>query len=147
MLEAITTETKRIVGRMCSVSLGSALAEWTKYSIQLSITSKECKAAQSGIMQRVVIHADAKASLEGYRGGDETFALLARIGKDVLFSATDFTAQEAALFAKWRIKDKSMDQADEPGTYKLEIEAGYIDNYTPMSPAAGPPPPPAGGGA
>ncbi len=136
MPEAITTETKRIVGRMCGVTCGSALAEWTKYDITLSITSKECKAAQSGIMQRVVIHADAKGTVEGYRGGDETFALLARIGKDVVFNATDFPAEEAALFAKWRIKDKNMSQADEPGTYKLELEAGYIDDYTPLAPAA-----------
>jgi hypothetical protein len=123
---SLTTE--RIAGRGCSLTVGSALSNWTRYTLEIIMEDTEARAASAGVQQRVELYREASMTVEGYRGVDESFTDLADVGDVVTsISGTDLPADLVATYGPWKIARKSMEQGEDPGTYSLELRSGFLD--------------------
>ena len=117
-------------GKDCDVELGSAIGNWISYKLEITTEKEKCTPAKKRVQRQVTTTKHAKLTLEGYRGGTETFADLATVDADVdAVSITD-APPDFSDFDNWRITDANMDQKAGPGTYTLTLEQGMVGTST-----------------
>lgn len=121
---------ERMNGSNCTVTIaegsGSAttVAHWSKYSIEKTLETSEASSATSTYSQIVEKKKAAKVTVEGWRGGDDTFMDTIDIGDTVTVAGTNFPSLSAYGTAK--VTSKKIDQSQDPGTWSLEITYGFM---------------------
>lgn len=117
-------------GKDCDVKIGSSIGNWINYKLEISTEKEKCTPAKKRVMRQCTVTKHAKLTLEGYRGGTETFKDLALVDADV--SSVELTDSPAdwADFDNWRITDANMDQPAGPGKYTLTLEQGMVGTST-----------------
>ena len=116
-------------GKDCDLSIGSAIGNWISYKLEITTEKEKCTPAKSRTMRQCTITKHAKLTVEGYRGGTETFASLAIVDTNVVPTITDAPA-DFEDFSDWRITDANMDQPAGPGKYTLTLEQGMTGTST-----------------
>lgn len=126
----MSTTVETYTGKDCSVTLTSGeIGMWSRYQLEITTERRPAKPAKSKIYKQVTIHRHAKLTLEGFRGGNETFGDLATSDTAATPTITD-PPPDWADFTGWRILDCSMSQDDGPGTYSMTLEQGNIGTST-----------------
>ena len=126
----MSTAIEVYTGKDCSIQLDSgAIGNWTKYTAEVTIEKRAAKPARSKVYKQATIHKHLKLTLEGFRGGTETFADLAKPDTPCTPVFTDPPA-DFADYSDFRILDCNMSQDDGPGTYTMTIEQGNVGTST-----------------
>lgn len=117
----------RIQGKNCTVVFGTTtVTDWTKYTLETTMNSVEARAANAGVQQKVTTYLDATLSLEGWRGGTGDFIDTVTVG-DEAATITGDNFPDMTGYGKWRIVSISIDQGEDPGTWTMNLESGFID--------------------